>query len=120
MNMEKFKIKDFIWSTLLLIISLICFILGYISFGIIFFLFGLFGIIWKVFFEDRVEQFSKKWIYINMIVLIFASIITRFLTSQAKWTITEVVLGIIFLGFTYLLFRLLTPKLAAQMKEKDK
>ncbi len=104
------KLKNFIWSIFLLVIGLTLFLIGYSKIALVLILFGLFGIIWRV-YESRkeVKLLSIEWTNTYIIIMILA-LISSSLIFEREWRTIDIILCGIVLMAIYLWFRLV-PKL---------
>lgn len=106
--MKKPKPRQFIWSTLLLIIGIVVLLMGYNKIALLLVLYGIIGIIWIIYGSKKeIKLLSKEWTNYTTLILILGLVIWTII-SEYKWTLINIILCGITLIAIYLWYRL-TP-----------
>jgi len=117
--MDKFKLKQFIWSVILLIIGLALLLVGYYRWALLLIFFGFFGISLRIYVQKKkTKMLSKKWANMYILMMILGLIIIS-LMFEEKWSTLDIILCGIVLIAIYLYFRFLAPKLILGLSAKE-
>ena len=113
--MNKFNLKEFIWSIFLLIIGLVLIFLSYPEIALLVIIIGLFGISWKIHtLKKGIKPNSKKWgniFFIYLLIFLVIYLLLKNILFNVNISFGYVVGSLVGLVLIYFYLRFLVPKL---------